>query len=63
MMKLFAEHGDGAIRLRYEYRPTTWMTKAIERVCGIDPRKWSQGWRWKVQCFCMSVRNAGNRFI
>lgn len=73
-MSITAIHGDGARRLKYEYRPTTWISHAVQTLCGIQyhkirkdntirPSLFYRGWRYKVQQFCFRLERIGNRYI
>jgi len=70
-MSITAIHGDGVRRLKYEYRPTTWISHGIQALCGIQyhklcrdkagnvtvrPGLFYQGWRWRVQKFCFALQ-------
>jgi hypothetical protein len=62
-MSITAIHGDGARRIRYEYRPTTWIRNAVFAAAGIDGRSYQRGWRWTVQKAVMNLQNAGRRWV
>jgi len=73
-MNILATHGDGALRLKYEYRPTTWISHAVQTLCGIQyhavrrdgsvrPGLYYRGWRLRVQRACWALEGAGRRFI
>jgi hypothetical protein len=66
-MSITAIHGDGVRRLKYEYRPTTWISHGIQTLCGIQyhklnrdgtvrPSLFYQGWRYRVQRFCFALQ-------
>lgn len=72
-MTLTAIHGDGARRIKYEYRLTTLVSHAVQAACGIQTHKiingkvrpglCYRGWRWKVQKFCMGLERVTRRWI
>lgn len=72
-MGILAIHGDGALRLKYEYRPTTWLSHGIQAACRIQyhkivrgavrPGLYYHGWKYRVQRFCMRIERVGNRYI
>lgn len=73
-MSITAIHGDGARRLKYEYRPTTWISHGIQAFCGIQyhkirsdgtvrPSLFYQGWRYRVQQLCFALERRGNRYV
>ena len=68
-MSITAIHGDGARRLKYEYRPTTWISHGIQALCGIQyhtatrPGLFYHGWRYHLQQACFRLERAGNRYI
>jgi hypothetical protein len=72
-MTITAIHGDGARRIKYEYRPSTWLSHAIQAACGIQyhkvignrvrPGLYYRGWRWSVQKFCFGLERIANRWI
>jgi hypothetical protein len=39
METLTAVHGDGKRRLKFEFRPTTWISHAVQAACGIQYHK------------------------
>jgi hypothetical protein len=78
MTAITAIHGDGARRLKYEYRPTTLISHAVQAICGIQyhavrrdgtgrqyvrPGLFYQGWRWRVQRWCFALERAGRRWF
>lgn len=73
-VSIFAKHGDGAVRLKYEYRPSTWLSHGIQALCGIQyhklrrdgsirPSLFYRGWRYRVQQGCFALERATRRFI
>jgi len=73
-MSITAVHGDGARRLKYEYRPTTWLSHGIQALCGIQyhkvlrngsvrPGLFYRGWRYRLQQWCFRLERFGNRYI
>jgi len=73
-MSVLARHGDGALRPKFEYRPTTWISHGLQALCGIQyhavrrdgsirPGLYYQGWRWRVQRFCFALQAVGRRFV
>jgi hypothetical protein len=65
-MSITAIHGDGVRRIKYEYRPTTWISHGIQTLCRIQyhklrrdgtvrPGLFYQGWRYRVQRFCFAI--------
>jgi hypothetical protein len=73
-MSITAVHGDGARRLKFEYRPTTWISHGIQTLCGIQYHKllpngqvraglYYRGWRYKVEQACFRLQALGNRWI
>jgi hypothetical protein len=69
-----AIHGDGARRIKYEYRPTTWISHGIQAACGIQYHKilanggvraglYYRGWRYSVQQFCFRIERFSRRWI
>lgn len=74
MTSITAIHGDGARRIKYEFRPTTWISHAVQTVCRIQyhkllpngsvrPSLFYRGWRYRVQQACFRLERAGNRWI
>ena len=73
-MQLTAVHGDGSRRIKFEYRPTTWISHGVQALCGIQTHKvlkngsvrpglYYKGWRWNVQKACMRLQSLGGRWI
>lgn len=73
-MNILAIHGDGALRTKFEYRPTTWISNAVQALCGIQyhavrhdgtvrPGLYYRGWRLRVQRACWALQSVGGRFL
>jgi hypothetical protein len=73
-MSVLAVHGDGALRLKYEFRPSTWVSHGIQALCGIQfhkirkdgsvrPTLFYRGWRYRVQAACFKFERITQRFI
>lgn len=71
---ILAVHGDGALRLKYEYRPSTWLSHGIQALCGIQyhklrrdgsvrPSLFYRGWRSRIQRACFALERSTRRFI